>query len=320
MKFKILSKDGIKLKTSNTYCEDDIDIVLDDINIKPENILKDVTILGVTGTHESHGGITPSGKVEITDVNEVDVTNYSTAQVVDVNLVAENIAKGKNILGITGSFDNSIDGVTLDYGPYEENNLMINGEQLANHKINIESLDNGKVRVADSTSDINLYNSTTNLNVGLYNTVNITTPSENVYSITAENLTADNIKAGVNILGKTGTYEGSGGTDTSDTTATADDILNDKTAYTKNGKVTGTIPIRTSNDITVNGGFIQTLYGYYPETISKGVKHVDAAVPSIKVNDSGLITATSSQTEGYVSGTLKPTSSTYQLATQGYKE
>ena len=279
--------------------------------------------LGNSGTEidVNNSGVT----LDIQQFSSINIPTPTTTSfiVTAENLEPQNIKAGVKILGKTGTYEgegNSIDGVTLDYGPYDEDNLMIDGEKLANHKINIESLDNGKVRIADSTSSINLYNTTTNLDIGLYNTVNITTPSENVYSITAENLTADNIKAGVKILGKTGTYEGSGGTDTSDATATANDILSDKTAYTKDGKVTGTIPIRTSNSITVNGGFIQTLYGYYPETISKGVKHVDAAVPSIKVSDSGLITATSSQTEGYVSGTLKPTSSTYQLATQGYKE
>lgn len=49
-------------------------------------------------------GITPSGKIEITNTEEINVTNYETAQVVDSNLIAENIKEGVSILGKVGTF------------------------------------------------------------------------------------------------------------------------------------------------------------------------------------------------------------------------
>ena len=78
-----LTENGTKtLKTSGKYCEADIVV---------ENT-KD-------------GGITPSGNINITNTNVTDVTNYATAQVVDADLVAENIKKDVNILGVVGSFE-----------------------------------------------------------------------------------------------------------------------------------------------------------------------------------------------------------------------
>lgn len=78
-----LTENGTKtLKTSGKYCEADIVV---------ENV--------------QDGGITPSGNINITDTNVTDVTNYATAQVVDADLVAENIKKDVNILGIVGSFE-----------------------------------------------------------------------------------------------------------------------------------------------------------------------------------------------------------------------
>lgn len=51
------------------------------------------------------GGITPTGNINITDTNVTDVTNYATAQVVDADLIASNIKKDVNILGVVGTFE-----------------------------------------------------------------------------------------------------------------------------------------------------------------------------------------------------------------------
>ena len=50
-------------------------------------------------------GITPSGNKDITTTTQTDVTEYATAQVVDTDLIAENIKKDVDILGVTGSYE-----------------------------------------------------------------------------------------------------------------------------------------------------------------------------------------------------------------------
>ena len=105
------------------------------------------------------------------------------------------------------------------------------------------------------------------------------------------------------------------GTDTSDATATAGDILSGETAYVASGKVTGTIPTKTESNISVSGPTIIVPSGYYGSQVSKSVATVTQATPTISVNSSGLITASSTQSAGYVTSGTK--SATKQLTTQG---
>jgi hypothetical protein len=57
------------------------------------------------GLAEAYTLVEPTGKKEITDTDETDVSAYATAQVVDSNLVAENIKKDVEILGVTGTYE-----------------------------------------------------------------------------------------------------------------------------------------------------------------------------------------------------------------------
>ena len=50
----------------------------------------------------------PTGNINITNTNSVNVSDYATAQIVDANLIAENIKKDITVLGITGTHESGI--------------------------------------------------------------------------------------------------------------------------------------------------------------------------------------------------------------------
>lgn len=93
------------------------------------------------------------------------------------------------------------------------------------------------------------------------------------------------------------------------------DLLEGKQLIDEFGNpLTGTIPIKTETDISVNGHNIIIPSGYYDSQVSKSVETTTQSTPSINVSSSGLITASSVQDEGYVYAGTK--SSTQQLPTQ----
>jgi hypothetical protein len=61
-----------------------------------------------TGNYDRH--VLPTGKIEITDTEETDVSNYAIAQIVDANLLPENIKDKVIILGVTGEYTGKEEG------------------------------------------------------------------------------------------------------------------------------------------------------------------------------------------------------------------
>ena len=68
----------VELKTEGKYCPNNIQVAIDSIDLIPENIAKNKTVLGITGTY---GGIVPEGIYNITANGSYDIANYATANV-----------------------------------------------------------------------------------------------------------------------------------------------------------------------------------------------------------------------------------------------
>ena len=155
----------------------------------------------------------------ISSIEIVDNNPSAHGYIVD-NLRAENIAKGVTILGVTGTHENGITGVT-----YEDSELTVDCEALQPHEIYIER--------AGKSPSININGDTTTVYLALVDgTVNISDCTSDIYiednnpqqhTVSANNLAPRNIAKGVTILGVTGTHES--GTPIEVATATEMDAL-----------------------------------------------------------------------------------------------
>ena len=105
------------------------------------------------------------------------------------------------------------------------------------------------------------------------------------------------------------------------TTVTADNAYDGLSSVTVKGitpsYVGSGVTQRSSTDLTVSGATISAPAGYYSAIASKSVATTSRATPTIAINASGLITATVTQSAGYV--TAGTTAATLQLTTQAGK-
>ena len=98
----------------------------------------------------------------------------------------------------------------------------------------------------------------------------------------------------------------------------ASDLLSGKQLIDSEGNIVeGTIVTKTASNLTASGATVTVPAGYYASQTTKSVATATQATPSITINASGLITATATQTAGYVAAGTK--SATSQLAFQAAK-
>jgi hypothetical protein len=125
-------------------------------------------------------------------------------------------------------------------------------------------------------------------------------------TIHTDNLSAENIKKDVTILGITGTMDEN--VSTADATATSADILSGKTAYVNGEKIEGSIFEADASSIVVQSDKVVVPGGYYSEATTKTLPTTEVSKPSITVSAAGVITATVNQGAGYtVGGTAQQT-------------
>lgn len=149
--------------------------------LMPENIKIGINIAGIEGTYTADESEEKSVELNFTTTPQVVTpTEGKVLSKVSINkpvkLTPENIKKGVTIAGVKGTYDNFPTSIEID-----QDNLWVNKTF-------------NEVYVATSN----------NVNIGANCTIR--TYGDNA-TITADNLTAENIKKGVNILGVTGTLE-----------------------------------------------------------------------------------------------------------------
>ena len=182
----------------------------------------------------------------------------------DANLVADNIKNGVSIFGVQGtltSLDTS-DADATEGQILSGKTAYVNGEKVTG----ILSFGTTLSRQGSlSVSDSNVVTATTTLDSNFCIYSDDSTPRQARLTLTASQvaesigLTADKLVTGNTILGITGTT--TAGVDTSDATATAEDIASGETAYVNGEKITGTVTVIDNNTDTELYDNVRTTYG-----------------------------------------------------------
>ena len=98
----------------------------------------------------------------------------------------------------------------------------------------------------------------------------------------------------------------------------ASDLLSGKQLINADGNVvTGNIATKAASDLTASGATVTVPAGYYASQATKSVATATQATPSVSIDSAGKITASATQTAGYVVAGTK--TGTKQLTTQAAK-
>lgn len=109
------------------------------LDAETSEVKKAVTIDG-DGVETDIQGVQPTGKKEITSTAEVNVASYATAQVVDEDLVASNIKKDVDILGVVGSYEGGGDVTVEALSVTENGTYSEEGKAYSPVTVNVASL------------------------------------------------------------------------------------------------------------------------------------------------------------------------------------
>lgn len=242
-----------------------------------------------------------------------DVKVKAVDNTADENIVAENIRENVEILGVKGNVV-ELKGDTLNVSPSTSSQQIVptspvNGFTQVNVAAVTKEIDKNinpyyirkGIKILGVEGNVNPLYGTTGQAIpsterqtiyprGTYNGFTSVTV-EPVTAAIDKNISAENIKEGVSILGVQGEFSG---VDTSDATATSGDMLKDKTAYVDGNKVTGNIetynedvsymPDAEGKTFLTNGKYMTSDITVLP--IETEIKTVNGSIDSFEVNAS----------------------------------
>lgn len=180
-------------------------------NLSADNIKSGVEILGITGTYVGSGSggtivteektVTPTNSTQIITPSDGKYLSKVTVDSIPSNYIIPSGGKGiiKN-----GTYDVS------SYATVTVQVPTIDGVELTDGDLYINSGNYGVMVYSSST--VYILQDNASVHISAPSTVSLESDTNLTYksgTVTATNLTADNIKSGVSILGITGTYEGS---------------------------------------------------------------------------------------------------------------
>lgn len=146
-----------------------------------------------------------------------------------------------------GGIDTS-DATAIAEDIAEGKTAYVNGKKITGTIPFVNLVTDGKLSTSTNYLEMTSMREINKYIIGDGKTVTLRTYLENLGDALPEDVAAGKIFTSASGLKVTGTHVcsgGSGGSDTSDATATAEDIISGKTAYINGGKVTGTLVVQS---------------------------------------------------------------------------